>query len=59
MKMWCFKVNRRQQPSHSVLLFLIVVAGYLTIAAPVVFAQDDEGDMRVSERDEEGKSNSV
>ena len=56
MKMWCFKVNRRQQPSHSVLLFLIVVAGYLTIAALVVFAQDDEGDMRVSERDEEGKA---
>ena len=56
MKMWCFKVNRRQQPSHSVLLFLIVVAGNLTIAAPVVFAQDDKGDMRVSERDEEGKA---
>ena len=55
MKM-CSKANRLQQFCFSVLVFLTIVAATLTISVMVVFAQRDEGDMRVSKRDEKDKA---
>ena len=55
MKTFCYEIGR-QQSSYSVLLLLVVLAANLTIAASVTIAQDEQADMRVSERDEEGKA---
>ena len=55
MNTYCYKIGR-QQPSYSALLIFVVLAANLAIAGNVAFAQDDQADMRVSERDEEGKA---
>ncbi len=55
MNTYCYKIGR-QQPSYSALLIFVVLAANLAIAGNVTFAQDDQADMRVSERDEEGKA---
>ena len=55
MKM-CSMVNTPQRFCSSVLLLLILLVANLTVSVTVVLAQRDEGDMRVSERDEAGKA---
>ena len=55
MKSFSYKIGG-QQSSFFVLLLTIVLAANLAIAANVAFAQDEQTDMRVSERDEEGKA---
>lgn len=55
MKTCCYKTDRRQ-PSYFSFLILIVLATNLAIFERVTYAQENEGDMRVSERDETGKA---
>ena len=55
MKTCCYEIGR-QQPSYSALLLLVVLTANLAIAGNVTFAQDDQADMRVAERDEAGKA---
>ena len=55
MRTCCYEIGR-QQPSYSALLIFVVLAANLAIAGNVTFAQDDQANMRVSERDEEGKA---
>ena len=55
MNTWCYKIGR-QLLSYFVLLLVLVLSANLAMVDKVIYAQDDEGDMRVSERDETGKA---
>ena len=55
MKMCCYEIGR-QQPSYFALFLSVLLAVNLIMAGNVTFAQDDQGDMRVAERDESGKA---
>lgn len=55
MNTWCYKIGR-QLLSYFVLLLVLVLTANLAMVDKVIYAQDDEGDMRVSERDETGKA---
>ena len=55
MNTWCYKIGR-QLLIYFVLLLVLVLAANLAMVDKVIYAQDDEGDMRVSERDETGKA---
>ena len=55
MKTYYCKIGRRQS-SYFVLFFIIALAANFAIAASVTFAQEEQSDMRVAERDETGKA---
>ena len=55
MKTYYCKIGRRQS-SYFVLFLIIALAANFAIAASVTFAQEEQTDMRVAERDETGKA---